>query len=82
MEGVPGELIQICHRALRKNPDDRYQKVSEVSDDLNRFLESKTRLILRRRFRGALKQMQTWLGFERMEKPLISPGDPSPLTMS
>lgn len=35
---VPAEMEPIMARALAKDPDDRYQHASELSDDLTRFL--------------------------------------------
>jgi serine/threonine protein kinase len=35
---VPGELQNVCLKALEKNPNDRYASAREMADDLERFL--------------------------------------------
>lgn len=35
---VPGELQNICMKALEKRPEDRYSSAGEMADDLERFL--------------------------------------------
>jgi hypothetical protein len=35
---IPGELQNICMKALEKNPDDRYASAREMAEDLSRFL--------------------------------------------
>ncbi len=35
---IPGELQNICMKALEKNPSDRYATAREMADDLERFL--------------------------------------------
>ncbi len=45
---VPPELEAICVRATALAPDDRYQTVRELSEDLERFLEGHRDLELRR----------------------------------
>ncbi|RPI21991.1 MAG: serine/threonine protein kinase [Acidobacteria bacterium] len=35
---IPGELQNICMKALEKNPADRYTSAREMADDLERFL--------------------------------------------
>ncbi len=77
MPGVPEDLVRICHRALQKNPADRYQDAREISDDLNRYLESMTRPFFRRRFRRVMKRVHAWFGFQSHEKPLLHPVRPS-----
>lgn len=37
MEGVPEELSEIAHRALAKDPDDRFSTALEMSEALERF---------------------------------------------
>ncbi|MGA2264530.1 MAG: hypothetical protein ABSH28_24245, partial [Acidobacteriota bacterium] len=37
---VPGELQNVCLKALEKNPTDRYQTAREMADDLARYLAS------------------------------------------
>lgn len=39
---VPGELENICHRALEKKPEHRYQNAGELSRDLQRFVQGKS----------------------------------------
>ena len=36
---VPAELAEICMRALRKDPEQRFQKAQEFADELELFLE-------------------------------------------
>jgi serine/threonine protein kinase len=36
--GIPGELQNVCLKALEKNPGDRYQTAREMADDLARYL--------------------------------------------
>ena len=36
----PDELASICHRMIAKSPDDRYQKIGEVADHLERWRKS------------------------------------------
>ncbi len=38
---IPAELETIVHKALEKNPADRYATAQELADDLRRFLEDK-----------------------------------------
>src|SRR5260370_23597044 len=37
-ESIPGELQNICLKALEKNPKDRYASANEMADDLERYL--------------------------------------------
>jgi serine/threonine protein kinase len=35
---IPGDLQNVCLKALEKNPEDRYQTTREMADDLDRYL--------------------------------------------
>ncbi len=37
-ESIPGELQNICLKALEKNPKERYSSANEMADDLERYL--------------------------------------------
>ena len=39
---VPGELETIVHKAIEKNPDDRYLSAAELAADLQAFLDDRT----------------------------------------
>jgi hypothetical protein len=43
---IPGELQNICLKALEKNPKDRYASAREMADDLQRFLAGEPVLAL------------------------------------
>ena len=38
---IPREVETIIHKALEKNPDDRYESAEEMADDLKRFLDDR-----------------------------------------
>ncbi|QDU68748.1 bifunctional serine/threonine-protein kinase/formylglycine-generating enzyme family protein [Engelhardtia mirabilis] len=38
---IPADLQTICHKALRKDPDRRYQSAGEFAEDLRRFLDGR-----------------------------------------
>jgi serine/threonine protein kinase len=44
--GIPGELQNICMKALEKKPEDRYGSAREMADDLARFLAGEPVLAL------------------------------------
>lgn len=43
--GLPSELLHILHRSLEKNPDERYQSVSEMVIDLRRVNRQSSRVV-------------------------------------
>ena len=44
-EDIPGELLHILKKSLEKDPDDRYQSMSEIIIDLRRLKKESTRVV-------------------------------------
>jgi predicted Ser/Thr protein kinase len=44
--GIPGDLQNVCMKALEKRPEDRYGSAREMSDDLGRYLSGEPVLAL------------------------------------
>jgi len=44
-EDIPGELLHIFKKALEKDPDDRYQSMSEIIIDLRRLKKDSSRIV-------------------------------------
>ena len=44
--GIPGDLQNVCMKALEKKPEDRYASAREMSDDLGRYLSGEPVLAL------------------------------------
>ncbi len=38
---LPGELVAICEKAMRRNPEERYADMTELAADLRAFLEAR-----------------------------------------
>ncbi len=58
LKAVPRDLALICHRALEREPQDRYQSAGEMSADLDRFLRGEEVSV---RPRGVVFRVQRWL---------------------
>jgi tetratricopeptide (TPR) repeat protein len=40
--GAPNDLVAVCHKALQRNPDQRYLSCSQLAADLQAWLEGRT----------------------------------------
>ena len=49
-EDIPGELLHILKKSLEKDPDDRYQSMSEIIIDLRRLKKESTRVVRTREY--------------------------------
>lgn len=56
-KNVPHDLETIIHKALQKNPDDRYATAKEMAEDLNRFLTNEP---VRARRTPLLRRVSLW----------------------
>ena len=54
---IPRELETVIHKAIRKDPDERYQSAIEIADDLRRYLEDKPILA---KPPGVAKRVSKW----------------------
>jgi len=65
---IPGDLQNICLKAMEKNPADRYQTAGEMADDLARYLAGETVLaspssyprIIAGRIAQHLRDLEEW----------------------
>jgi serine/threonine protein kinase/Tfp pilus assembly protein PilF len=49
-EDIPGELVHILKKSLEKDPDDRYQSMSEITIDLRRLKKESTKVVRIQKF--------------------------------
>ena len=45
VEGLPEELVEIIHRCLARNPDDRYASAEELSEERRALVAERSRRI-------------------------------------
>lgn len=65
---LPGDLQNICLKALEKNPSDRYASAKEMADDLERFLARETVLaaptsythLMSGKIEQHLRELESW----------------------
>ncbi|MEZ4440558.1 MAG: serine/threonine-protein kinase [Polyangiaceae bacterium] len=69
---VPPELVQIVHRAMAREPEDRYATAAELAAGLDEFLEHRSSAALTR----AAEQRRVELA--RLCEELTEPASPSP----
>src|SRR5215813_388786 len=71
---IPGELQNVCMKALEKDPSQRYQSAREMADDLTRFLTGEPVLALpssyARMIAGKVEQHLRELGGWRQDRVL------------
>jgi tetratricopeptide (TPR) repeat protein len=67
-KGVPGELETIVHKAMEKNPADRYATAQTLADDLCRFLEDRP---IQAKRPGLLARSRKWA---RRHQGLVAAG--------
>jgi eukaryotic-like serine/threonine-protein kinase len=60
--GIPRDFAAVIHKALARNPSNRYQTAGEMADDLNRFLHHEP--VLARHY-TASEQVWHWAGRNR-----------------
>jgi serine/threonine protein kinase len=65
-KSIPVELETIVHKAMDKNPADRYRAAQELADDLGRYLEDKP---IRARRPSLGRRLKGWC---RRHKPLVA----------
>ncbi len=54
----PVELVAICAKAMRRDPEQRYGSMLEVADDIQAFLENR---VVRAYERGSLAEFKKWV---------------------
>jgi formylglycine-generating enzyme required for sulfatase activity len=64
---VPRDLEAICHKAMAKEPRDRYQRAGQMAEDLRRFLEHEPPAHARKVGRGE----RAWRWSRRHRLPLV-----------
>ena len=55
---APPELVAICEQAMARRPEDRYQDVLALRDDLRAFVEQR---VVRAYERGAWAELKKWV---------------------
>ena len=55
---IPPELVAVCEQAMSRNPDERYQNMGEMADDLRAFVENR---VVRAYASGPLAEFRKWV---------------------
>jgi formylglycine-generating enzyme required for sulfatase activity/serine/threonine protein kinase len=60
---IPGELVAICEKAMRRDPSKRYPNMIAMADDLRAYLEGR---VVRAYETGAWAELKKWIKRNRM----------------
>ena len=56
--GIPAELVAICEKAMARDPDERYQNMGEMAEDLRAFVENR---VVRAYASGPMAEFRKWV---------------------